>query len=755
EVESENLGSIINSPSQVENCPVISDNETVLVFTAGKNNNFSPDLALELINADYEMDNIFFSMKEDTTWSKPRNIMTELGVVDTKTAPVTITGDGKTLYLVKDDNDDGNIYVSYYKDDKWTSLKKLGKNINTKDWESHATIVPDGSVMYFTSDKPGGYGGLDIYKSVLDENGEWGPPENLGPTINTEYDEETPFILNDEKTLYFSSQGHYSMGGFDVFHSRLLDDGKWSTPLNLGYPINTVGNDLFYLPKANGEYAFFPLNNNERGFGTSDIYRIQVVTPESSRPEITLKGVITLADKKNVLPKKSGVFMIDNTTLDTIEVIPPDINTGFYTKDITPGNFKLLYRAEGYLDREEFLFIPEIYTRKDVVINVELIPLEVTSGEYYVIRSIFFDYGKHDLRRESMIELEKLGKLMLDNLSLYVEIIGHTDSKSSAEFNQKLSERRSRAAIDYLVNMGVSVDRFVSKGAGESQFIAINENPDGSDNPEGRQLNRRVEVKILKSDNNLIIAEDIYVPPQLRLRKESDIYTILIVSSKIPLGKEYFASKDPGNILKDVKATNGESGILYTVGDYSKKSEALKLFNQIIEIGFEEATILDSYEFEELKAKELTADVLNRTGDVKQGDPVNSSGADTLFTIQLKALSKPVPMNYFEGLKGVKENLCDDGFYRYTYMEIADYEEAKALRMKVIEMGYPDAFIVRKNKFNKIEDRKGEFTIQIKAMKSPVNLGYFRGLEGVREYIGNDGWYKYTFGKFSSMEEAK
>ncbi|MFH2095742.1 MAG: OmpA family protein, partial [Bacteroidota bacterium] len=405
----------------------------------------------------------------------------------------------------------------------------------------------------------------------------------------------------------------------------------------------------------------------------------------------------------------------------------------------------------------EFLFIPEIYTRKDVVINVELIPLEVTSGEYFVIRSIFFDYGKHDLRRESMIELEKLGKLMIDNPSLYVEIIGHTDSKSSAEFNQKLSERRSRAAIDYLVNMGVSVDRFVSKGAGESHFIAINENPDGSDNPEGRQLNRRVEIKILNSDNNFIIAEEIYVPPQLRLRKESDIYTILIVNSKVPLEREYFVSRDPENLLKDVKATNGETGILYTVGEYNKKSEALKLFNQIIELGFEDATILDSYQFEDLKDKELTADVLNRTGDIT-GDPVNpvnSSGADTLFTIQLKALSKPVPMSYFEGLKGVKENLCEDGFYRYTYMEIADYEEAKALRMKVIEMGYPDAFIVRQNKFNKIEDKKGEFTIQIKAMKSPVNLSYFRGLEGVREYIGNDGWYKYTYGKFSSMEEAK
>lgn len=752
-LDSQNLGEDINSPATIENCPVISNDETVLVYTAGDNNNFSPDIALDLVNQDYEMDAIYFTQKVDTGWAVPININKDINA-GVKAVPVTISGNGKTLYIVQDDNDNGNIYRTDYEDGKWSPIKKLNKNINSKYWESHASLVPDGKTLYFTSDRPDGYGGLDIYRSDLDESGDWGPPVNLGPTINTIYDEETPFILEDGRTLYFSSQGHYSMGGFDVFHSRLLDDGKWSTPLNLGYPINTVGNDLFYLPKSNGEYAFFPLNNNERGFGLNDIYKISVVTPESGKTEINLKGLVTLQDKKPVLPKNSYIYVIDKTTYDTIASITPDLQKGDYNTLISSGDFKVYYFCEGYHDHEENLYIPDIYTRTDVVINVELIPLQVTSGEYFVIRSIFFDYGKHDLRRESKIELEKLGKLMTENPSLYVEIIGHTDYKSSAEFNQKLSERRSRSAIDYLVNMGISVDRFVSKGLGKTQFVAINQNPDGTDNEEGMQLNRRVEIKILKSDNNLVVVEDIYVPKHLKFKSDERTYKILVTTSKSPLNKDDFAAKDPKNLLKDVQAINGEDGILYTVGDYKEKSDALKLFNQIIELGFDGTKIIDNYELDELKAKEFIVDFLNKSDSTSSGNQTTNP-VPGAYTIQLKALSKPIDMEFFSNLKGVKENLCSDGYYRYTYKIFTDVQEAQIEKQKVIELGYPDAFLVSTDKFNFIEDKQGEFTIQLKAMQKPVNISYFKGLEDVKEYIGNDGLYKYTYGKYTSISEAK
>ncbi len=752
-LDSENLGTEINSSVEIENCPVISDDESVLVYTAGQNNNFSPDIALDLINFDYEMDKIYFTQKVDTTWSDPININDDIKVGE-KAVPVTMSKDGKVLYIAQDDNDNGNIYTTHYVDGKWTPIKRLNKNINSRQWESHASLTVEGTVLYFTSDRDGGYGGLDIYKSVLDENDDWGPAENLGPTINSIYDEETPFILNDGKTLYFSSQGHYSMGGFDVFHSKLLEDGKWSTPLNLGYPINTVGNDLFYLPKSNGEYAFFPLNNNERGFGGNDIYKIMVVTPESGTTEINLKGLITLQDRKPVLPENSVVYVIDKTTYDTIVKITPELQSGDYSTIINSGDFKLLYASEGYFEHEENLFIPDIYTRTDVVINVELIPLQVTTGEYVVIRSIFFNYGKHDLRRESKIELEKLGKLMQENPSLYVEVIGHTDSKSSAEFNQKLSEKRSRSAIDYLVNMGISVERFVSTGLGETQHVAINTNVDGTENEEGMQLNRRVEIKILKSDDNLVIVEDIHVPPRLRKRKDVSIHSILVTTSKVPLTKNDFAAKDPEGLLKDIRAINGEDEILYALGEYKEKSEALKLFNKILDLGFTGTKIVDNFELDEMKPKSLVVDInVNDTSQTYVTPTTNDGGK--VYTIQLKALSKPINLNYFKNLKGVKENLCADGYYRYTYLEITDPVKAREERQKVIELGYHGAFIVLNKQFSQIKDKKGEFTIQLKSLTKPVNIGVFRGLTGVKEHIANNGLYKYTYGTYSSMSEAK
>ncbi len=164
--------------------------------------------------------------------------------------------------------------------------------------------------------------------SYKDEDGNWGKAVNLGPTINSEYDEETPFVLDDNKTIYFSSQGHYSMGGFDIFHSRLMSNNKWSTPLNLGYPINTVGNDLFYVPKANGTYAFFPLNNNNRGIGGNDIYAIKITPPENQTTEIILKVTVTLQDKRPEYPKDLMVYVIDTLTSDTIKKVKPDFSNG-------------------------------------------------------------------------------------------------------------------------------------------------------------------------------------------------------------------------------------------------------------------------------------------------------------------------------------------------------------------------------------------------------------------------------------------
>lgn len=738
----ENLGEKINTPTDVENCPVVSDNERVLVFTSGKKNIFTPDIDINVVNQDYELDQIYFTQKKEGRWADPRNITKDLGAT-ARAVPVTINAEGTELYIVQDDNDNGNIYISYFRDDHWSKMKPLNSNINTKNWESHASLTVDNKLLYFTSDRPGGYGGLDVYVSYRDENGEWGPAQNLGPAINTQWDEETPFILNDSRTLYFSSQGHYNMGGFDVFHTTRLDDGTFSSPLNLGHPINTVGNDLFYLPKANGEYAFFPLNGNERGIGKNDIFRVSISIPDGHVTEIVLKGTITLQDQKPELPGDFVVNVIDTITGDTLYKTKPDCITGRYETIIKNGHFKIEYKCTGYLPHYERLFIPEIYTRSEVVVNVEMTPMEVSAGEYYVIRNIFFDYGKHDLRRESMIELERLANIMLKNPFLYVEIIGHTDAKGSTEFNKKLSERRSLSAIDYLVSLGIDRNRFVSKGLGKTEFIAINENPDGTDNPEGRQLNRRVEIKLLNSDITNIVVEEIKVPEQLRFapdgrRKSTDTYTILVARSD----KKLDASKTTG--LSENKV--GDE-YFYTSGDYKQKSEALEELNKYIDNGFADASIISMGELGWEKSESQSA------FNVRQTETLPSAGGE--YTIQLKALVKPLDPGFFKSIKGVKEHYSTDGFYRYIYGQYPTIEQAREECRKFIEAGFPDAFVTSFTKFQEKVETKGEFTIQLKSASKPINIKTFANIKGVQERIGNDGQYKYIYGNFTSIEEAR
>lgn len=697
-LDAENFSETINSDVAIENCPVVSVDETTMVFTRGNSNTFSPDIALGVINYDYKMDELFFSKKVNDKWSLPINISNQLGA-SKKTAPVTISADGTELYLVSDDNDDGNIYISYYKKDKWTPMKKLNKNINTRDWESHASITVDGKILYFTSDRPGGYGGLDVYKSIRDDSGDWGVPINLGPTINTPFDEETPFILEDGKTLYFSSQGHYSMGGFDIFHSTLIGSNQWSAPLNIGYPINTVGNDLFYLPRANGEYAFFPLNNNDRvNIGKNDIYKIKVSTPDQATTEILLKGRVDTEDKRAELPADVKISIVDSISSDTINVFNPDLYSGKYNTIVSSGNFKIVYQATGYKTHVERLYIPKIYTRTEVVINVNLIPIEVHRGEYIVIKNLFFDYGKFDLKRESQVELEKLYKLMDENPSIYVEIIGHTDSWSSVAFNLKLSQKRSRSTIEYLVDKGIDSKRFVEKAMGKSQPVAINENPDGTDNPEGRSLNRRVELKLLNASSDLVIVEEIFVPDNLNIRGKRDIkYSIQIMKSPTKLDNSYFASeylqsRDKDKLLKKMEIVIVPNGFLYLIGLYNDKSSALGDLNKLVDLGFSDSKIISKDEIA-LLTKE------NEKIKQRQIDESDFDINNDIYTIQIKALSKPIDLSEFKNLKNVKTYIGSDGYYRYTVGEYIGYHKAKVDISKIIELGYPDAFVVNVKKY--------------------------------------------------------
>ncbi len=777
-IEPQNLSEVINAPDEVQNCPVIADDESVIVFTAGKKNIFSAELDLNTANVDYKLDDIFYSKKVDGKWSEPINITKQIGAgAQQRTVPVSISADGKELYLVRDDNDDGNIYISYFKEEKWTKMKPLNKHINSKFWESHASITKDGKTLFFTSDRPGGFGGLDIYRSDMDDKGEWGPAVNLGPTINSIYDEETPFIMgnNSNYTLYFSSQGHYSMGGFDVFYSNLLKNGKWSTPINIGYPLNTVGNDLFYVPKANGEYFFFPLNNNERGgIAKNNIYKAKVNLPgmkpvEETKPpqlvKVDVKGTFRLSDNSAELPRDASIVFYDSLKNIEVAKIKPSTDSGTHKNTVGPGSYRLTYSCSGYNPKTEYVYIPDNFSQKEVVLDVVLDPIEVSKGEYYVIRSIFFDYGKFDIRRESEIELQRLAQLMQKNPGLMVEIVGHTDALGSAKFNQKLSENRAKAAIDYLVTLGIESSRFVAKGMGKNEFIAINKNPDGTDNPEGRQLNRRVEIKFLNTIPENVVVESINVPTNLRYRKDakvkdSNVYTVLLVQQK----EKLLDIKDLNKLLSLTQALKQDSlfakvqtpvkdnkigdMLVFTAGEFNSKSDAMRILNIIIDQGFTEASIITTDEMSSIKnqiARNYETEVENQESNVKKD-----------YTIQVKAYTSPVDMTVFKGLKGVKENFCNDGFYRYTYGDFKTRAEAQKEKDRISELGYPDAFIVNFDQFKQKIVTKSEFTIQLKSSANPISLTVFKPLkEEVKEFIGNDGKYKYITGSYKSIDDAR
>lgn len=256
-----NLGKNINTKFNNVN-PLVSEDEETIVFVS--------ELRF--------YDGVFSSKKRDGRWLPARNISLDFNS-DNPLTPVYLTKDGNTLYLMRNDNDIFNLYISRFNNGIWGELEKLSNNINTSAAETHACVSDDGLTIYFTSNRKGGFGGFDIYKSTIDPEGIWGPPENLGATVNSSFDETTPFITEDGKTLYFSSKGHFNIGGFDIFISKKQGD-SWQKPKNLGFPFNTTDDDIFFFPLKNGKIAYYS-KLKTTGYGDNDIYRLQIFEREN------------------------------------------------------------------------------------------------------------------------------------------------------------------------------------------------------------------------------------------------------------------------------------------------------------------------------------------------------------------------------------------------------------------------------------------------------------------------------------------
>jgi hypothetical protein len=325
-INEKNLGNIINSNNSEFN-PVISDNEDLMVFSRSE--------------AFY--DAIFYTRYINGQWTPPVN-MNGLLKVDRDLYPTSLSKDGKTLYMYYSADFDGNIYTTNLENGTWSPMVKLNDNINTKYWESHATISHDNRKLYFTSNRKGTLGGLDIYVSARDSTGDWGPAVNLGPVINTPYNEESPFLSDDDKTLFFSSRGHFNMGGYDIFYSTLFPNGEWSVPLNVGYPMNTTDDDLFFKPLKKG-YEGYYATEIPGGFGKQDIYRLEIFSKDHPR-KFYVRGMVKVGDVLSNLKDSVKVSVVNLENPIQIITVYTSPKSGEYEIQLPQGNYQVTYEGE-------------------------------------------------------------------------------------------------------------------------------------------------------------------------------------------------------------------------------------------------------------------------------------------------------------------------------------------------------------------------------------------------------------------------
>jgi outer membrane protein OmpA-like peptidoglycan-associated protein len=437
-------------------------------------------------------EDIYQSERQEGTFKKSKNLGGPINSMENEGAFST-SADGQYLFFTACNRPGGvgscDIWLALRKGDQWDGPFNLGKPLNSRDWDAQPSLTADGATLYFVSSRPGGYGGSDIWKSTFGEKG-WSLPENLGPDINTPDDEQFPFIHPDGQTLYFSSSGYPGMGKNDFYFSRLQEDGKWTNPVNLGYPINTPGDEWNLIVNRTGDTAFLASNGIDGGYGGMDLYSFAL--PLHARPKKVnyVKGII-IDDASNT-PLKARVTLKGLSTGKTYLSTNSNAKSGAFLATLKGGqSYAMDVSAEGYLFHSEHFEIKEESSLEDPFI-VEVRLKKISPGQTIVLKNIFFDTDKYDLKKESTAELETLLSLLKRQLEMHIEIGGHTDNQGSEEHNLVLSKNRAKAVYDYLVANGIESSRLSYKGYGSRAPIESN------DSEEGRANNRRTEIKIVK-----------------------------------------------------------------------------------------------------------------------------------------------------------------------------------------------------------------------------------------------------------------
>ncbi|MGC3948068.1 MAG: OmpA family protein [Chryseolinea sp.] len=532
-----NIGREINSEFE-DYAPVLNEAEDEIVFTTRRRED---NLNQNVFDDNKPYEDIFTAKKKSGAWSYAKNI----GPVVNNPyhdSNVALSADGNTLFLFKDEGGGDIFYCTREAGGEFGAPMPMPGIINSSFEEKSVSLSPDEKTLYFSSNRPGGFGGLDIYRATKDSKGEWTNVRNLGPKINTEMDDDGPFIDYDGVTLYFSSKGRKGMGGFDVFKTTFdPKTNEFSEPINLGYPINTPDDDIYIVFSKDGKRAYYS-SVREDGIGYTDIYMITipegiknvdptagpavvakpdstdktpvVVVPTDPKPDVTnpvdvpkkptkdpepkktiqpLKYVVKVVDAENQSPLDAKVKLTGSK--DNVVVAVSQQEPGVYVFSVTsnkPKDYRLSVEVPGYA------FINQVYrieaaTTEEKTVNRTVTMRKLTPGIVSILRNLYFDFDKATFKTESYTELNKLENMMAQNPTMSIEIAGHTDAVGTKEYNQNLSVRRAMAVKNFLVKKGIDQRRVKAVGYGKSKPLASND-----DEQDGRELNRRVEFKVLQ-----------------------------------------------------------------------------------------------------------------------------------------------------------------------------------------------------------------------------------------------------------------
>lgn len=479
-----NMGAEVNSEGD-DVLPVLTADDKYLFFTTrrpGCTGGFDASLN------DFPED--FYSCEwSNNKWTEAVNIGPPVNT-DLNEGAACFTQDGNFVFFTGCNREDGfgncDLYIARFDGKKWNKAENLGKTINSQYWDSQPWLSYDNKRLYFSSSRPSGLGGTDIWYSDW-SGSSWSAPVNLGKPVNSPGNEYSPFLHSDGLTLYFSSDFHDGFGSTDLFYSRLGND-IWSDPVNLGYPLNSPGKENNIYINASGDKAFYN-SSKAGGFGRNDLYSFTLDPKIRPLKAIFVRGTVT--DSTTGKPVAAEVRFIELSTGDTVRNVRTDAQKGRFLLTLPS---KRSYTA--YVDQKGYLFASRNFTITDADsgkdVEIKLQPIKI--GASIVLKNLFFETAKYDIDPTSFVELDELVKFLVQNASIKVELGGHTDNVGTAEYNRKLSASRAASVKTYLEQKGIKAERISANGYGPDKPVASN------DTEEGRALNRRTEVTITGFD---------------------------------------------------------------------------------------------------------------------------------------------------------------------------------------------------------------------------------------------------------------